>query len=190
MFYLIYKITNKINGKFYIGAHKTKDKNDSYMGSSSVLKNAIKKYGKDNFIKEIIFEASSLDEMYLKEKEMVVLDRAISYNLKEGGIGGFDFINQNGLRNEKSFLGKKHTEKTKKSISQKLTGNTIWLGKTHKEESKKKMSESHQGKHIGESNSQYGTMWINNGQISSKIHNTKSLPKGWVKGRLNGNKKY
>jgi hypothetical protein len=44
MFYIIYKITNKINGKIYIGKHQTKDVQDSYMGSGKRLRYAIKKY--------------------------------------------------------------------------------------------------------------------------------------------------
>ena len=72
--YLIYKITNLINNKIYIGQHVTTNVNDDYMGSGDHIKNAIKKYGIENFKKEIIAECSSFDEMNDLERELVNQD--------------------------------------------------------------------------------------------------------------------
>jgi hypothetical protein len=99
MFYLIYKITNKINGKYYVGAHKTDNKNDDYMGSGVNITNAIRKYGIKNFDKEILFECSSEDEMYAKEKDTIILCDE-SYNIHEGGLGGWNYVNTSGLNNK------------------------------------------------------------------------------------------
>jgi hypothetical protein len=60
MHYTIYKITNHINGKYYISRHATKNVNDSYMGIG--IKNAINKYGVENFTKEIIATADVVGE--------------------------------------------------------------------------------------------------------------------------------
>ena len=59
MRYLIYETTNLVDGKKYIGKHATNKNDDDYLGSGVYLKRAIRKYGKDNFSKTILFEFDS-----------------------------------------------------------------------------------------------------------------------------------
>jgi hypothetical protein len=94
MFYTIYKTTNIVNGKFYIGKHQTKDLNDGYLGSGKLIRRAIKKYGMHNFHKEILFECCSEKHMNTLEKILVVPDSELNYNLCPGGKGGFGFLNE------------------------------------------------------------------------------------------------
>ena len=92
MYYLIYKTTNVVNGKIYIGCHKTENVNDNYVGSGVILKKAIKKYGIDNFIKENIYTFDNEKDMFLKEEEIVdknFIKRKDVYNIKTGGFGGW-----------------------------------------------------------------------------------------------------
>lgn len=84
--YIIYKTTNIINGMYYIGVHNNKRK--GYLGSGMHFKRALKKYGKHNFKRDILFSFETAEEAYNKEAELVSHDEIISeqcYNLKLGG---------------------------------------------------------------------------------------------------------
>lgn len=87
----IYKITNIVNNKIYIG-QTTKSINSSYLGSGTIIIKAVKKYGKDSFIKEVLEVLEDLCE--LSEREIYWIeyynstDRNIGYNISSGGNGG------------------------------------------------------------------------------------------------------
>lgn len=98
MFYTIYKITNKLDDKIYIGKHQTKNLDDGYMGSGKRLFYAISKYGIDNFEKEILFIYDNEYDMNAKEAELVTeefVKEDTNYNICAGGKGGFGYINEN-----------------------------------------------------------------------------------------------
>lgn len=84
---IIYKTTNLVNGKIYVG--QSKYNNPNYLGSGTRLALAINKYGKENFKKEIIEECNTPDELNEREKywikELKSQDRNIGYNITSGG---------------------------------------------------------------------------------------------------------
>ena len=92
--YCIYRITNLINGKTYIGQHKYKKLDDNYMGGGNLLKADQEKYGIENFKKEIlIFNISKKEHIDLLEKTFIASERnkvgtENCYNIREGGGSG------------------------------------------------------------------------------------------------------
>ena len=97
-YYTVYKVTNLINGKFYIGKHETTNLEDRYMGSGKILKYAIAKHGIGNFKKEYLFIFNNEPEMNVKEAELVTeefVSQKDNYNLCPGGKGSFGYINAN-----------------------------------------------------------------------------------------------
>lgn len=118
MHFTIYKVTNTLNNKFYIGKHQTKNLNDSYMGSGRAIRSAIKQYGIESFKKEILFVFDNEAEMNAKEKELInedLVKDTSSYNLGIGGEGGAHFkgrqhsyVTKTKIRN--SMIGKKYNK--------------------------------------------------------------------------------
>lgn len=87
-YHFIYKITNKINNKFYIGAHSTNNIEDGYMGSGKMINKAIDKYGLENFKKDILEYCDDQESLFKRESEIVtkelVKDKQC-YNIQVGG---------------------------------------------------------------------------------------------------------
>jgi len=98
MYYLIYETRNKLNGKVYRGAHRTKDPADGYMGSGVALHRAMEKYGRENFETIILEFCETTDEMWERERELVEIGEH-TYNLTLGGKGGFGHIDNSGDKN-------------------------------------------------------------------------------------------
>ena len=123
--YYIYYISNLINGKTYIGQHKTNNLNDSYMGSGKILHKAYKKYGKENFTKTIIAITETQENANILEKVFIKLYREIGkaeYNLATGGTGGQD--------------GRKHTVEERNKIAK--ASSEHWKRQDYKEKVGKK----------------------------------------------------
>ncbi len=115
MFYTVYKTTCLLNGMYYYGVHKTKNIDDGYLGSGKYLQRAIKKYGEQNFTKEILFLVDNAQEMFDIEKTLIteeVLKDKKSYNCKLGGSANFYYINENKL-NHKANQHLIHSSKCK-----------------------------------------------------------------------------
>lgn len=209
MYYTVYRVTNKVNGKIYVGVHKTNNLDDDYMGSGKYLRRAQEKHGIENFEKEILFVFDNPEDMYAKEAEIVnedFLSEENTYNLNLGGTGSWHSCNnskdklewvRNGRKSADLIIFQKYgvenpsqLEHSRKINSEKMklkhkNGEVKYnnfYGKTHSEESKQKMSEAGKQR-TGNKNSQFGTMWITNGVENRKIQKNEEVPDGWNKGR-------
>lgn len=115
----IYKITNLINNKIYIGKDTTSDPN--YFGSGLLINRAKQKYGLSKFIKEIIDETNDYNELSVKEISWINFyksnDRSIGYNISSGGDGGDTLSNHPDLE----------------LIREKISNNSKTKGKTYEE---------------------------------------------------------
>jgi hypothetical protein len=120
--FILYKITNQLNKKIYVGIHKTQNINDGYYGSGKLIQAAIKKYGKENFVKEILYICDSLEEIIALEREIVneeFVSRKDTYNISlGGGIGGKDI---NGF----TFANRMHTADSRVKMSNARKGKKI-----------------------------------------------------------------
>lgn len=192
--YVIYQVTNLLNGKIYIGKHETFDINDDYMGSGKLVKRAIEKYGVENFKKEILFDFETKEEMNAKEKELVnesFVAREDTYNLTLGGYGSWKHCQgsaHNNLHNHRrtGFLRlidagikfnierlAKMTEEEKNAMYMNISNGvrrhykefgSHWQGRKHSQESKEKISKARKGTGCGCLNNNFGKHWYTNPQ--------------------------
>lgn len=191
--YFIYITTNLINGKKYIGKHLGYV-DDDYLGSGTVLLYAIKKYGKENFYREIIDFSETEDENCEKEKYYIALydacDNPMFYNIHEGGSGGNTtkgYTLEQKLALSKKFslrwsgknnprYGKHLSEETKQKLSytaKNIRDNSIYRTEEYRKEMSKITS--------GTGNGMYGKKHSSESKRKMSEHS-----KGKTAGRKNG----
>jgi group I intron endonuclease len=145
----VYRVTNLINGKIYVG--KSKNNDPKYFGSGPLIKNAILKYGLENFRKDILCECNTLSDLNEREvfwiEKLNTTNRAVGYNLTKGGDGGDTFssrsiISQNITREKLKEKNTNLTELTKEKHRQNTK--KLWKNSDFREKvlSKKKEVES------------------------------------------------
>ena len=170
-FYTVYRITNKTNSKSYVGCHIAKNPDDGYMGSGKIITSAIKKYGVENFDKEVLYIASNEAEMFESERALIAIYKP-KYNIHEGGNGGWSYVNNEVVTREQKieFLVKAHKVKkqllqipeyrekdftTRSRTMKKVWGhpdgrqamlNREYVSHPQTEESRRKISEANKGK--------------------------------------------
>ena len=146
----IYKTTNLVNNKIYIGKHMSEHVSKSYKGSGAILKKAFKKYGKENFSCEVIVWAETEDELNILEAYWIEhydsRNPKIGYNIVAGGLGTSGYCHSEEAKQKMSVAktGRKLTEDWKRKISEAATK------RTNSPETRKKISESNKGKKMSE----------------------------------------
>ena len=172
----VYVIVNKINLKLYFGSHtwdgEGLDKN--YYGSGKIIKQAVKKYGKDNFIVYPIKFYDTIEECRQAEEELLkkynIASNPYCYNCKNGAIGwtsedmkgknnpmyGRTLSAEHRRKMSQANKGRTLSAEHKKKISQAITGEKHPMygrtgekhpryGKHHTAESRRKMSQARTG---------------------------------------------
>lgn len=207
MHYYLYEIKNKVNNKVYVGVHKTKKLCDGYMGSGTTIRAAIKKYGIENFEKRILASFPDAESMYLAEEMYVdelFLSRDDVYNLRRGGLGGFDHINDGSkdhlvrcsAAGSKAKAMKKgvHSPDFKSNqgvaIDTKLRDLGTKAAQTVEAKEKRAKTRKETNFQKKQNNSQYGTTWVWHELIGNKKISKDLLPEyidqGWTKRYIPG----
>lgn len=155
MFYTIYQITNIINNKKYIGKHITPSLEDNYLGSGLAISRAIKKYGKKNFTKEILFVFNNETDMNNKEVEIVnshIVESDRYYNIALGGYGGCIVLKDGHPLKELTIKKIKETKSSQKQMMserakmQHAAGNIGMYGRKQTDHQKRRVSEVQKGR--------------------------------------------
>lgn len=157
-YFCIYRVTNKINGKTYIGQHKYIDDENpmkGYVGSGKLLHRAYKKYGQENFSIEVLYkrvqyqETADSMEIWMIDKERKSNKNGI-YNICKGGSTQRSFLPEfmAEIAKKSSETQKRNNAKMTKEERSERFGN--FAGHKHSPESIEKMSKTSKRKWLDE----------------------------------------
>lgn len=162
--YEVYLITNKVNGKKYVGITKRGYKarfvehvSSATCGSRTILHNAIRKYGRENFDLQLL--ESDVDESIIGEREQYYIalyntyyKYRKGYNMTIGGNGtiGYQFTDEVKQRMSLANTGRKYSDERNEKIRQAM------IGRKYLPEWRVALSKSRIGKCSGEKNAFYG----------------------------------
>jgi len=203
----IYKITNLLTKKSYIGQRHIEDNinpsNDKYMGSGTYIKRSIKKHGLSNFKKEILIErlktqseANVFEENFIKSENTL---HPNGYNLKSSCLQNCIYSEESKRKNSESHKGKKLSEETKRKMSKSAKGKTKPLktrqkmskvnkGKKLSEETRQKISESNKDKKLSEETRKKISEAMKGKNRGAKTEEIKQKISNSLKGRTSANK--
>ena len=210
--YIIYKTTCVVNGKIYIGQHKIKDSKTLdpwYIGSGyPKFDNALQKYGKINFKRDIICIINKDDISLVNKIEVYFIkkycanDSNIGYNILDCAVSSSDnpMLNERirqivSIKNKKSmkeyfktheanFKGCKHSEETRNKMREKRRMRGGTKGWKMTEEQRRRLSEAHIGKQSKDKHPLWGKIFINNGVRNKTIRKGEEIPNGWFVGMI------
>ena len=142
--WILYRTTNNVNGRIYVGVHKVADttKSRAYLGSGVALRPAIKMYGRENFTRATIAEFSCAENAYAAEAEIVTeefINREDTYNIQFGGKGGITPTEETRKKIGAVHKGKILPEKEKVRLR------TLFKGRSHTAETKAKIIAANTG---------------------------------------------
>ncbi len=167
-YHYLYRTTNLINGKIYIGVHFTNNLYDAYLGSGGVFLKALKKYGKESFEREIIYRFQNHAQAFFCESIIVnkeFVDRDDTYNTSLGGRAGTGMLGKTQPKSARKKIGDFHrgkimSDESKRKMSilakQRTGVKNSFYDKQHSSETKSQIAKSLSKSNSAEGNPCYG----------------------------------
>jgi len=189
-YHYVYITVNLINANFYIGKHSSLKINDNYSGSGTLIKAAIRKYGRKNFKTSVLVYCLSEEAAYSCEEEIVneFLNDQACYNLVEGGQG---FTNESGKRaslkaQDAGWFGWKNLKDTDPDkLLENCRNGRIKGAAINRENGTGMFAFTFNERSNWSSNYNSNRVWITNGVIDKRVKDICQFPLGYYVGRSN-----